>query len=240
MDKEGDFLYFLIFSWYWLMLVRQRQRIIKRIRASEQVAKGYVYTQDLIHGCPIQCYDMIRLSQDAFVLLCNHFTQRNWLQSSRTISVEEKMAMFLHVIGHNERFRAVKERFHHSTQTIHQCFHEVLRAMMCFAREIIVPTSSNPTRNTSERHRRLMHIFPGAIGALDGTLVHAVVPVDQQTRYRGRGKGECYQNVIGICNFDMIFTFVWAGWEGIAHDSKVLKEVAFNPTSGFPFPPPGL
>ncbi|KAI3693747.1 hypothetical protein L1987_76699 [Smallanthus sonchifolius] len=26
-------------------------------------------------------------------------------------------------------------------------------------------------------------------GALDGTLVHAVVPVDQQTRYRGRGKG---------------------------------------------------
>ena len=112
--------------------------------------------------------------------------------------------------------------------------------MMCFAREIIVPTSSNSTTNTSERHRRLMQIFPGAIGALDGTLVHAVVPVDQQTRYRGRGKGECYQNVIGICNFDMIFTFVWAGWEGIAHDSKVLKEVAFNPTFGFPFPPPGL
>ncbi|KAI3758840.1 hypothetical protein L6452_06412 [Arctium lappa] len=36
----------------------------------------------------------------------------------------------------------------------------------------------------------------------------------------------------------MIFTFVWAGWEGIAHDSRVLTEVAFNPTSGFPFPPP--
>ncbi|XP_052625035.1 uncharacterized protein LOC128132480 [Lactuca sativa] len=83
-----------------------------------------------------------------------------------------------------------------------------------------------------------MHIFPGAIGAPDGTLIHTVVPVDQQTHYRGRGKGECYQNVIGICNFDMIFTFAWAGWEGIAHDSNVLKEVAFNPTSGFPFPPP--
>ncbi|KAL7593145.1 hypothetical protein Lser_V15G34059 [Lactuca serriola] len=83
-----------------------------------------------------------------------------------------------------------------------------------------------------------MQIFPEAIGALYGTLVHVVVPVDQQTHYRRRGKGECYQNVIGICNFDMIFTFVWAGWEGMAHDSKVLKEVAFNPTSGFPFPPP--
>ncbi|XP_076901383.1 uncharacterized protein LOC143555766 [Bidens hawaiensis] len=63
-------------------------------------------------------------------------------------------------------------------------------------------------------------------------------PADQQTRYRGRGKGECFQNVLAISDFDMIFTFVWAEWEGVAHDSRVLKEVAFNPTSGFPFPPP--
>ncbi|KAE8691214.1 Detected protein of unknown function [Hibiscus syriacus] len=73
--------------------------------------------------------------------------------------------------------------------------------------------------------------------ALDRTLVHAIVPIDQQARYRGRGNGECYQNVLAICDFDMIFTFVWAGWEGIAHDSRVLTEVAFNPNSGFPFPP---
>ncbi|KAK9049609.1 hypothetical protein SSX86_031423 [Deinandra increscens subsp. villosa] len=37
----------------------------------------------------------------------------------------------------------------------------------------------------------------------------------------------------------MIFTYVWAGWEGIAHDSRVLKEIASNPTFGFRFPPPG-
>ncbi|WOH14312.1 hypothetical protein DCAR_0933831 [Daucus carota subsp. sativus] len=35
-----------------------------------------------------------------------------------------------------------------------------------------------------------------------------------------------------------IFTFVWAGWEGIAHDSRILAEVALNPDSGFPIPPP--
>ncbi|XP_024979053.1 uncharacterized protein LOC112516268 [Cynara cardunculus var. scolymus] len=86
------------------------------------------------------------------------------------------------------------------------------------------------------RRRASTRIERGAIGALDGTLVHAVVPSDQQTRYRGRGRGECYQNVLAICDFNMIFTFVWAGWEGIAHDSRVLREVAFNPTSGFPFP----
>ncbi|KAL7588385.1 hypothetical protein Lser_V15G38305 [Lactuca serriola] len=36
----------------------------------------------------------------------------------------------------------------------------------------------------------------------------------------------------------MIFIFVWGGWKGIAHDSRVLKKVAFDSTSGFPFPPP--
>lgn len=75
----------------------------------------------------------------------------------------------------------------------------------------------------------------GAIGALDGTLVHAIVPASHQTAYRGRGGGRCYQNVLGICDFNMMFTFVWAGWEGIAHDSRVLNEVAFNPRSGFFF-----
>ncbi|XP_024980897.1 uncharacterized protein LOC112517752 [Cynara cardunculus var. scolymus] len=78
----------------------------------------------------------------------------------------------------------------------------------------------------------------GAIGALDVTLIHAVVPVDQQARYKGRGRGECYQNVLAICDFNMVFTYVWAGWEGIAHDARVLREVALNPTSGFPFPTP--
>ncbi|GJX70277.1 hypothetical protein Tco_0307448 [Tanacetum coccineum] len=158
---------------------------------------GHAYTQELLRRSNTQCQELMRLSRDAYVLLCNHFKERNWLQNSRNISVEEKMAMFLTIIG-----------------------------MMQFAREVIVPTSFEA--NTSERHRNLREIFTGALGALDGTLVHAVVPVDQQIRYRGRGKGECFQNVLGMCDFNMMFTFVWAGWEGIAHDSRVLTEVAFN------------
>ncbi|GAV92359.1 DDE_4 domain-containing protein, partial [Cephalotus follicularis] len=76
------------------------------------------------------------------------------------------------------------------------------------------------------------------VGALDGTLVHAVIPITQQTAYRGRGKGKCYQNVLGICDFNMIFTFVWAGWEGVAHDARVLTEIMAELNNGFPFPPP--
>ncbi|XP_021980330.1 uncharacterized protein LOC110876467 [Helianthus annuus] len=236
MDPDDEVIVFILLCWYWKRLDSKRKRN-EKIRDLNLALTGHAYTQELLHGTSTQCHELMRLSRDAFVLLCNHFKEKNWLQSSRSISFEEKLAMFLTVIGHNERFRMVKRRFQHSTETIHRCFHEVLNAMMSFAREVINPTSSNAIANTSERHRKLKQIFPGAIGALDGTLVHAVVPVDQQTRYRGRGKGECFQNVLAICDFDMIFTFVWVGWEGIAHDSRVLKEVAFNPTSGFSFPP---
>ena len=239
MDPDDEVIVFILLCWYWKRLDSKRKRN-EKIRDLNLALTGHAYTQELLHGTSTQCHELMRLSRDAFVLLCNHFKEKNWLQSSRSISFEEKLAMFLTVIGHNERFRMVKRRFQHSTETIHRCFHEVLNAMMSFAREVINPTSSNAIANTSERHRKLKQIFPGAIGALDGTLVHAVVPVDQQTRYRGRGKGECFQNVLAICDFDMIFTFVWAGWEGIAHDSRVLKEVAFNPTFGFSFPPPGF
>ena len=70
-------------------------------------------------------------------------------------------------------------------------------------------------------------------------LVHAVIPSDKQVPYRGRGRGECYQNVLAICDFNMIFTFVWAGWEGVAHDSRVLSKTMRNPENNFPIPPPG-
>ncbi|KAL7610728.1 uncharacterized protein LOC111911452 [Lactuca sativa] len=36
----------------------------------------------------------------------------------------------------------------------------------------------------------------------------------------------------------MIFTFVVAGWEGIAHDSRILSEALTDRDAPFPFPPP--
>lgn len=71
---------------------------------------------------------------------------------------------------------------------------------------------------------------------MDGTLIPAVIPPNKQTPYRGRGKGQCFQNVLAVCNFDMIFTFVLAGWEGVAHDSRVLSQTIRDPTNNFPLP----
>ncbi|XP_074327629.1 uncharacterized protein LOC141665545 [Apium graveolens] len=102
------------------------------------------------------------------------------------------MAIFFIVIGHNECFRVLKHDFQHSSQTIHNCFREVLNGMMEFAKEIIVPTSFDLNPDVPGNHKALRRIFQGAVGALDGALVHAPIPNDQQTCYRGRGRDKSY------------------------------------------------
>ncbi|XP_074351413.1 uncharacterized protein LOC141690519 [Apium graveolens] len=214
-----DQLLCVMLVYYYLKKIRSRN--IPRLKDNTSALGGHAYTRELLDGSNTQCQEM-----------------RIWVEDSQNATVKEKIAIFLHVISHNDRFIKVKNRFQHSTETLHKYFHEVLNGMMEFAKEVIVPTPYEQNTNRSKRKKKLLKIFSGAIGALDGTLIHAIVPSSQQARYRGRGRGERYQNVLGICAFNMIFTFVWAGWEGVAHDSRILTEVVADTDSGFPLPPP--
>ena len=69
--------------------------------------------------------------------------------------------------------------------------------------------------------------FKHAVGALDGSHVPAVVPQAMQDLCRNR-KGWVSQNVLGVCDFNMLFTYVLAGWEGQAHDGRVLDDACLR------------
>lgn len=65
------------------------------------------------------------------------------------------------------------------------------------------------------------------MGALDGTHIPSHVPAADGAPYRNR-KGVLSHNVLGICIMDMQFCYVLAGWEGSAHDDKVLENALFD------------
>ncbi|GKA31894.1 putative harbinger transposase-derived nuclease domain-containing protein [Tanacetum coccineum] len=198
---------------------------------------GYQYTQELLEGNNLQCTELLRMSRDSFVRLYTQLKTKGWSKDSKHVSVEEKMAIFLMAIRHNQRFTVLRRRFQRSKQTIHKCFHEVLDQMLVFAQEVIQPTSFNPNPDILGNNRRERRIFKGAVGALDGTLIHASVPFTQQHLYKARGRGDCYQNVLAICDFNMIFTYVVVGWEGTAHDARILNEALIDPKADFLMPP---
>ena len=72
------------------------------------------------------------------------------------------------------------------------------------------------------------------VGVIDGTHVHASMPPEIQGRFHGRKDGTT-QNVLVAISFDLRFTYVLAGQEGSAHDSRVLND-AFARLGGFSIP----
>nr|XP_051202500.1 protein ALP1-like [Lolium perenne] len=66
------------------------------------------------------------------------------------------------------------------------------------------------------------------IGAIDGTHVTAKVPRSMSTTFRGR-KHYTRKNVLAVADFDMRFTYVFARWEGSAHDASILSDSLTSP-----------
>lgn len=71
------------------------------------------------------------------------------------------------------------------------------------------------------KSKKFYPYFKDCIGALDGSHIQAKVPEINSSLFRNR-KGFISQNILAACNFDLQFTYVLAGWEGSAHDVKVL------------------
>ena len=70
-----------------------------------------------------ECISMIRMKRVAFFKLVRTFRERSLVTDREGVSVEEQVAMFLHVVGHNQRFRVVHQSFRRSIEIVHRHFH---------------------------------------------------------------------------------------------------------------------
>jgi hypothetical protein len=94
------------------------------------------------------------------------------------------------------------------------------------------------TDHARVRENRFWPYFKGEIGAIDGSHMKVVVPVDEVVNHTYR-HGYTSQNVLAICDFDMRFTFIVAGCLDAAHDTHILNHAWTNFPS-FPVPPKGI
>ena len=109
-----------------------------------------------------------------------------------------------------------------------RCFHEGLEA--CFQLHDYVvhqPSSNTPCHPRITDDTKYKEYFKDCVGALDGTHIAAWVPENQAPPYRNR-KRWLSQNVLATCDFNLEFTYILAGWERSAHDSRVLDDAVTN------------
>ena len=79
-----------------------------------------------------ECIAMLKMCKAPFFALCSLFRERDLVLDIINSSVEEQVAMFLHVVGHNQRFRVVHQSFRRSIETVSRHFHQVLYAICCW------------------------------------------------------------------------------------------------------------
>ncbi|XP_052880485.1 uncharacterized protein LOC108481472 [Gossypium arboreum] len=118
--------------------------------------------------------------------------------------------------------------YYRSTETVHRYFRVVLRAILKLYKLVIrLPNESIPSE--IRNNPRFYPYFKDCIGALDGTHVRASIPLSIHGRFRSR-KGGTTQNVLAAITFDLKFSYVLAGWEGSAHDSRILSDALSRPS----------
>lgn len=57
---------------------------------------------------------------------------------------------------------------------------------------------------------------------MDGTHIFAHAPEEARARYHDR-EGNLTQNVLVVCSFEMLFTYILGGWEGSASDGYIYE-----------------
>ncbi|KAL6318154.1 hypothetical protein AAG906_035659 [Vitis piasezkii] len=157
---------------------------INKEQVSTSSFTSSLFIQELLDGSSSTCYELMRVEKHGFISLCH----------IKHLNVEEKMVMFLMTISHNLWNRLIKNRFQHSSQTIHKYFHEVLVAMVNFSKEMITHPSFNDSSNGIS-NCWLRQIFKNAMAVCDFDMIFRFVVVGwQETTHDSRVLTETIHN----------------------------------------------
>ncbi|XP_068487124.1 uncharacterized protein [Phaseolus vulgaris] len=184
-------------------------------RHRQELMEYLVHTEQSRH--------IIRMGPKAFIKLCERIRGTGLVKDAYRSTVEEQVAKFLHIIGHNVKNRSVSFFFHRSGETVSRHFHNVLSAILRLEGEFLIQPNGTVVEPHILNNSRFFPYFKDCLGAIDGSHVRAKVARADAPRFRGR-KDWPTQNIFAACDFDMKFTYVLAGWEGTASDSRILKD----------------
>ncbi|XP_057435091.1 protein ALP1-like isoform X1 [Lotus japonicus] len=175
--------------------------------------------QRLINRDDVTCIDQLRMDIRSFNLLCALLRNEGKLKGDGLVTIEEQVAMFLHILAHHSKNRVIKFLFKRSGETISMYFNKVLNSVVRVHASLLRAPDPVLEDCLDERWKW----FKNCLGALDGTHIEVNVPAIDKPRYRNR-KGDISTNVLGVCARDMRFIYVLPGWEGSASDSRILRD----------------
>ena len=214
------------------------EKYLMKKKRKEVRVTGQQWVYDNL-GSSKDCYKMFRMHRPCFDALHETLVRHYGLRETSNMCSEEALGMFLWTVGSPQSVSQVQNRFKRSTETINRKFNHVLKCLNLLAADIIKPIDPQ-FRDVHERLQdsKFYPHFNNAIGAIDGTHIPVIVPAKDMINHVGR-HGFATQNVMAVCDFDMRFISVVAGWPGSAHDTRIFKDTLDKYKEIFPHPPTG-
>jgi len=128
-------------------------------------------------------------------------------------------------LGSQITYREIGKKIGISEGTVHLCVQRVIDALVNIRTKYIAWPSEEHCRTIEEEFRKFAG-FRGVVGAVDECHVRIKAPSLQQSDYLNR-KFEHSVNVLAVASANLKFIYVYAGFPGRAHDSRVLQNTSF-------------
>ncbi|XP_022845273.1 uncharacterized protein LOC111368265 [Olea europaea var. sylvestris] len=128
------------------------------------------------------CRDLLRMKIGQFQRLCSRLRTYG-LVDSKYVRIEEHIAIFLNIVGHDQRNRAGRFTFFRSGQTVSFYFHRVLHACLGLYRDVVINVTPHNSPYEKENVQPWYSFFKDAVGAIDGTHIATYVPLEEQGKY---------------------------------------------------------
>ncbi|KAF3653008.1 hypothetical protein FXO37_17208 [Capsicum annuum] len=88
------------------------------------------YMNSVLNESDVHCVGQIRMSKHMLYELCIALRRNSFLCSTKNMSNQEQVMIFLEIVGFNEQFQKIRSYFYRSIDSIHRCFHTVLQAVL--------------------------------------------------------------------------------------------------------------
>ncbi|XP_066593228.1 putative nuclease HARBI1 [Prorops nasuta] len=131
----------------------------------------------------------------------------------------KQLAVTLWILGNQEVYRSVADRFNMSKDIVWKCVFNVSHVLENHINEYIKwPTNGQLMRNATKFEE--ISNFPGVVGVIDGCHISISAPTEHPNSYINR-KGFYSVILQGVCDYNMKFIDIFAGYCGSVHDARV-------------------
>jgi hypothetical protein len=135
--------------------IRSKRLLRREPHVNREYERG-IYMDSILYGGKQDCIDQIRMSPTSFFGLYKILADNNLIRETINMSIKEQVLMFLHIIGHNVRFRVVGGRFYRSIEFVHRYFRVVLIGVLRLYKHLI----RKPNNSTRPEIRNSQRFYP--------------------------------------------------------------------------------